>query len=298
MSVILVTGLALLALAIALLARAVVLPRARSAEMLRTIANYGFASGNPTAVDAEAPFSGLADRLGLLAGRRLGPMTSLRARLIAAGMYETTAFRFVGYQVILAVALPLLWIFLSGIFGLGGVGAVIGFIWAALVGGLAPVYYLSRKGRMRQGAIDRELPELIDLLVVTIEAGVGFAGALRVAAERLEGPLSEELRLTMQEQNMGLTAMEALRNLGLRAPTPGVRIFTRAVMQGETLGVSVGAIMRNVALEMRKRRKALAEERAQKAPLKMLFPLIFLIFPAMFIVLLVPAVIAFVRALS
>jgi tight adherence protein C len=298
MSVILVTGLALLALAIALLARAVVLPRARSAEMLRTIANYGFASGNPTAVDAEAPFSGLADRLGLLAGRRLGPMTSLRGRLIAAGMYETTAFRFVGYQVLLAVALPLLWIFLSGIFGLGGVGAVIGFIWAALVGGLAPVYYLSRKGRMRQAAIDRELPELIDLLVVTIEAGVGFAGALRVAAERLEGPLSEELRLTMQEQNMGLTAMEALRNLGQRAPTPGVRIFTRAVMQGETLGVSVGAIMRNVALEMRKRRKALAEERAQKAPLKMLFPLIFLIFPAMFIVLLVPAVIAFVRALS
>ncbi|MFL5953771.1 MAG: type II secretion system F family protein [Gaiellaceae bacterium] len=298
MSVILVAGLALLGLAISLLARAVVLPRARSASMLRTIANYGFASGNPSAVDAEAPFSGLADRVGRLASRRLGPMTNLRGRLIAAGMYETTVFRFVGYQVILAVALPLIWIFLSGLAGLGGLAVVLGFIWAAVIGLFAPVYYLSRRGRMRQGAIDRELPELIDLLVVTIEAGVGFAGALRVAAERLEGPLSEELRLTMQEQNMGLTAMEALHNLGERAPTPGVRIFTRAVMQGETLGVSVGAIMRNVALEMRKRRKALAEERAQKAPLKMLFPLIFLIFPAMFIVLLVPAIIAFMRALS
>jgi len=173
-----------------------------------------------------------------------------------------------------------------------------GFFWIACLALLGPIYYLNRRGRMRQAAIDRELPELIDLLVVTIEAGVGFAGAMRVAADRLQGPLAEELRLTLQEQNMGLTAMEALRNLGSRAPTPGVRIFTRAVMQGETLGVSIGTIMRNVALEMRKRRKALAEERAQKAPVKMLFPLIFLIFPAMFIVLLVPAIIAFVRALS
>jgi tight adherence protein C len=147
-------------------------------------------------------------------------------------------------------------------------------------------------------ALDRELPELIDLLVVTIEAGVGFAGAMRIAADRMRGPLGEELRLTLQEQNMGLTTSEALRNLGERCPTDGIRIFVRSIAQGESLGVSMGQIMRNVALEMRKRRRALAEERAQKAPVKMLFPLIFLIFPAMFVVLLLPALIAFYRALS
>jgi tight adherence protein C len=80
-----------------------------------------------------------------------------------------------------------------------------------------------------------------------------------VSAERLDGPLSEELRLTLQGQNMGLAAMDALRNLSERAPTPGIRIFVRGVMQGETLSVSIGTIMRNVAPEMRKRRKALAE---------------------------------------
>jgi tight adherence protein C len=99
------------------------------------------------------------------------------------------------------------------------------------------------------------------------------------------------VRLTLQEQNMGLTLVESLRNLQVRAETPGMRIFVRAVSQGETLGVSIGQIMRNVAEEMRKRRKAAAEERAQKAPVKMLFPLIFLIFPAIFVVLLLPSMI-------
>ena len=95
---------------------------------------------------------------------------------------------------------------------------------------------------------------------------------------------------------MGLASTEALTHMLERADTPGMRMFVRAVVQGETLGVSIGQIMRNLALEMRKRRKARAEEKAQKAPIKMLFPLIFLIFPAMFVVLLAPAVMEFVKA--
>ena len=97
---------------------------------------------------------------------------------------------------------------------------------------------------------------------------------------------------------MGLSTQEALINMVGRADTPGMRMFVRAIVQGETLGVSIGQIMRNLAIEMRKRRKAYAEERAQKAPVKMLFPLIFLIFPAMFIVLLLPAVLQFGDALQ
>ena len=92
---------------------------------------------------------------------------------------------------------------------------------------------------------------------------------------------------------MGLSTIEGLRNMLVRCDTPSMRSFIRAVLQGEALGVSIGEIMRNLALEMRKRRRQGAEERAQKAPVKMLFPLIFLIFPAMFVVLLGPVIFKF-----
>src|SRR5919204_669865 len=107
------------------------------------------------------------------------------------------------------------------------------------------------------------------------------------------GSLSDEVRLALQEQRMGLATNEALSGMLSRCDTPSMRSFVRSVIQGETLGVSIGNIMRNLATEMRKRRRAAAEERAQKAPIKMLFPLIFLIFPPMFIVLLYPAVQSF-----
>jgi tight adherence protein C len=95
---------------------------------------------------------------------------------------------------------------------------------------------------------------------------------------------------------MGLSTNDALRNMLDRADTPAMRSFVRSMLQGETLGVSIGQIMRNLAQEMRKRRRAAAEERAQKAPIKILFPLIFLIFPAMFVILLGPAVYSFIQA--
>jgi tight adherence protein C len=99
------------------------------------------------------------------------------------------------------------------------------------------------------------------------------------------------VRLTLQEQNMGLTLVEALTNFLGRIDTPGVRMFARSIAQGETMGVSTGQIMRNLAIELRKRRRAYAEERAQKAPVKVLFPMLLLIMPALFVVLLVPVMI-------
>lgn len=90
---------------------------------------------------------------------------------------------------------------------------------------------------------------------------------------------------------MGLSTSQTLENLLVRADTDGMRMFVRSIIQGEALGISIGQVMRNLALEMRKRRKAAAEERAQKAPIKMVFPLVLLIFPAMFAVLILPALI-------
>jgi tight adherence protein C len=107
----------------------------------------------------------------------------------------------------------------------------------------------------------------------------------------MAAPLSDELRLTLQEQTMGLGVDEALSNMGERADTPAMRAFVRAMSQGERMGISIGQIMRNLSHEMRARRRSIAEEKAQKAPVLMLFPLVFLIFPAMFIILMTPAVI-------
>ena len=146
--------------------------------------------------------------------------------------------------------------------------------------------------------IDRGMPELIDLLVVTVEAGLSLSAALQLAGERMKGPLGDELRIVLQEQRMGLTPVQALENMVGRCPTPAVESFTRAMMQGQLLGVSVGQILRSLAIEMRKRRRAAAEQQAQKAPIKMLFPLVFMIFPALFVVILGPAVVSVFQALK
>ena len=142
------------------------------------------------------------------------------------------------------------------------------------------------------------MPELIDLLVVTVEAGLSLSAALQLAGERMGGPLGEELRIVIQEQRMGLTPVQALENMVGRTPTPAVESFARAMMQGELLGVSVGQILRSLAIEMRKRRRAQAEQQAQKAPIKMLFPLVFMIFPALFFIILGPALISIFQALN
>jgi tight adherence protein C len=196
----------------------------------------------------------------------------------------------VGYRILLAAGLPIVWIWFAATVGFPFALILMGAIFLIITGWVLPMLVLNRRGRERAEQIDYELPELIDLLVVTLEAGVSFIASLQMAAERLTGPLGVELRLTLQEQRMGLTTNEALQGMLARAETPGMRTFVRSVLQGETLGTSTGAIMRNLAIEMRKRRRAAAEERAQKAPIKILFPLVFLIFPAMFIVLLGPVI--------
>jgi tight adherence protein C len=168
---------------------------------------------------------------------------------------------------------------------------IFGTVAAAIFGWMAPVFVVDRKARKRRDQIEKSLPDLIDLVVVTLEAGLSFPQSLRLASTKIKEPLAGEVRLTLQEQNMGLTLVEALTNFLGRIDTPGVRMFARSIAQGETMGVSTGQIMRNLAVELRKRRRAAAEEQAQKAPVKMLFPIAFLIMPALFIVLLVPMVI-------
>jgi tight adherence protein C len=214
----------------------------------------------------------------------------IRRQLMTAGLYTVTPKRFVGYRVIAAICVPVaaLWLTLS--LGFPAAVSVLAVAAGGFIGWATPMVIVRSRAERRAQEVEQELPELIDLLVVTVEAGMGFTGSMQIASTRIEGALGDELRLAMQEQNMGLSIEESLRNMLERCETPSMRAFVRSVLQGESLGVSIGQIMRNLADEMRKRRKANAEERAQRAPIKILFPLIFLIFPAMFIVLLGPAI--------
>ena len=305
MGIVLVITIGLIGIAVTLVLRALLTPSRRSAETVESIGSYGF-QGTP-AIDTggegperRRPLDELAGSLGEFFAGRLSLLreSELRRRLIAAGMYSTTPRKFVGYQILTSSGLAIVWLWLSTVSNSSAIVKLLVLIAAIVVGWFLPVGYMSLTTRRRHEQIDYELPELIDLLVVTVEAGVGFVGSMRIASQHVLGPLGQELRLTLQEQSMGLSTAEALTNMVERADTPGVRTFVRAIVQGETLGVSIGQIMRNLATEMRKRRRAAAEERAQKAPIKMLFPLIFLIFPAMFVVLLLPALIEIVDTLK
>ena len=275
-----------------------------SSATIDQIQTYGYVAETTGGSDAESaahrPIDSLAGRLGDWTARRSGRFSEakIREKLVAAGMYGTTPRKVLGYQVLCAIAFSLVVLWLIPAMGGSLVFAVVLAVAAGVGGWFAPTYYVELKRRSRMDKVDKQMPDMIDLLVVTIEAGLGILASMRVASESMADPLGQELRLTLQEQRMGLSVGQAIESLGRRADCGNMRIFVRAITQGERLGVSMGTTMRNLSLEMRKRRRAMAEEKAQKMPIKMLFPLIFFIFPALFIVILTPMIINMVDAFS
>jgi len=148
---------------------------------------------------------------------------------------------------------------------------------------------LTFKIRARREAIRAQLPDALDLLAVSVEAGLGFDGAVTKLTEHMEGPLVDEFALTLGEIRIGESRHEALKKFTERVPTPEVAAFVRSIIQADQLGISLGRILRIQAGDSRLKRQMLAEEKAMKAPIKMLFPTVLFIFPAMFIVILGPA---------
>jgi tight adherence protein C len=298
MGLLFVLGTVCLGVAATLFLRALVAGNLRVAAQMRQIDAYGFSEREATVEQERSqPMGTLADRLGRGAIRVLPSIKPLALReLRAAGRYELTVERFHGYRILATLAVGG-FVILIGIAGSSGLLALLGLVTVAMVWVL-PAAAIRTRGQRRLERIDRDLPELIDVLAVTIEAGMGFAGSFQLLVGRFEGPLGDELRLTTQEQTMGLSSEAALENLLLRCDTPSMRSFVRSVRQGEDLGVSIGSMLRNVATEARKRRRAQARERAQRAPLKLLFPLIFLIFPAMLMVLMFPTVYDIVQTIG
>jgi tight adherence protein C len=300
--ILLLLAIVLLGTAVVLITRGLIAGRLRTIDTLGQIGRYGFTG----TIELEPP-SGLrgvtdsiASGLGLILTDRLKLMSEdrLQKQLAAAGMYQSTPGEVIGYGLILALGLPALWIWLAVFTGVSTTIAILLTILLALFGWFTPGFVIQRRAESRLYRIDRNMPELIDLLVVTVEAGLSLAAALQLAGERMKGPLGDELRIVLQEQRMGLTPVQALENMVTRCPTPSVEAFARAMAQGQVLGVSVGQILRTLAVEMRKRRRAAAEQQAQKAPIKMLFPLILMIFPALFVVILGPPLISILHALK
>jgi tight adherence protein C len=168
---------------------------------------------------------------------------------------------------------------------------------ALACGMLLPEYLLSMRIKERRREVVHALPDVLDLLTVSVEAGLGFDLALVRVTERFPGVLAQELGRALQEMKLGRSRREALQDMADRVGAEDLSNFVRSLVQADQLGVGMGNILRLQSDEIRRKRRQRAEEQAMKAPVKMLFPLLFFIFPALFVVLLGPAMMQIFRHL-
>jgi tight adherence protein C len=167
----------------------------------------------------------------------------------------------------------------------------LGIAFTGVAGGMSfifPKFYLGSLITQRQKAIKKVLPDILDLLVVSVEAGLGFDQAIAKIVEKSKGPLADEFGRYLQEMKMGKTRREALKSLSKRTKVDDLDGLVAAIIQADTLGVSIGNILRIQSDQMRTKRRQYVEEQAQKLPIKMLFPMVGFIFPTIFIVILGP----------
>ncbi len=181
-------------------------------------------------------------------------------------------------------------------------GGVTGGLFFALVGGgigyMGPEFWLGRRIRARSLQMVLQLPDALDLLTISVEAGLGFDAALAKVVEKMEGPLVDEFRQALAEIRMGRTRREALRDVATRADAQPISNFIGAIVQAEQLGVPIAKVLQIQSNQLRIERRQRAEEAAAKAPVKMLFPMVGCIFPTIFIVILGPAIVTVMRGVG
>jgi tight adherence protein C len=167
--------------------------------------------------------------------------------------------------------------------------ALLVFGFFAVAGGMLPKIWLDRKLKERRESILKDFPDTLDLLAISVEAGVGFEGALGIVCDQFDSPLADEFSRTLREMELGLPRREALQNLKRRTEVPELSNFVLTLTQADALGMPIGRVLKTQADEMRTRRQQWAREKAAKLPVKILFPLVLFIFPSIFIVVLGPA---------
>jgi tight adherence protein C len=288
----LILAIATIGLAAFYLAELATSPMRTRRDLVHRAANYGrtrTVTGRELPRFRERAFAPFASQVAKLM-LRLNPRTtteSVAAKLMAAGMRKTSPTGFIAAQGIMVIA--------GGFFGLivGGMASPAKAPFFALVLGLlgfmVPKLVLSSRVQKRQASVAVELPDALDLLSVSVEAGLGFDGAVQKLTEHMKGPLIEEFEMALGEMRIGEGRQEALKKMAQRSASPEMGSFVRSIIQADQLGISLGRILRIQATDSRMKRQMLAEEKAMKAPIKMLFPTVIFIFPAMFIVVLGPA---------
>jgi len=238
--------------------------------------------------------SGMGNALGNLAPREI--RTKMEKRILYAGTPGNITFPLlVAVQVLLGGAFLVLSMQLLSFIQVEGFRLALITLLATLIGFFLPIGIINNQGEARQKAIERALPDMLDLLLVSVEAGLGFDMALKKVTQQMAGPLSEEIRLALDEMRMGSIREDALRGIARRTGVVDLSRFISSVIQAEQLGSNIAGTLRVQADYIRQKRRQRAEEAAMKAPVKLIFPLLFFIFPALFVVILGPAVIGIFR---
>jgi tight adherence protein C len=257
----------------------------------------------PSTMDIRRPpfLLALVARLGGFLPARDGE-DALRTGLVQAGYRRPeAAMVFLGAKVVFAAALPLAWIGIAFASARPLGNTVSWTVATGLMGFYLPTFFIGLRQRQRRGQVQSALPDALDLMVVCVEAGLGVAAALhRVAVEmRVTSPvLSEELALVYSEMQAGVSRTDALRNLAERTGVEDVYSLVAMLIQTDRLGTSVAQALRTHAESMRTRRRQRAERQARKAAVKLAFPLVFLVLPALLIIILGPAAIQLMKALA
>jgi len=284
-----------LSLAVFKVAQVATLPARNRRARIRTAATYGHvrATKGPDRVKFAdrvlTPLVAWLSRMML----RLTPKQNLEtisALLMSAGMRNTSPQAFLAAKGGCAIGGLVLGL-LVGSASSGGLALVFG-IGLGAIGYIAPAIIVSGRARRRGAALIAALPDALDLLAVSVEAGLGFDAAIAKLVQYMKGPLSDEFELALGEMRIGESRADALKKLAARSGTQEISSFVRSIIQADQLGTSLGRILRVQATDTRNKRQAAAEEKAMKAPIKMLFPTVLFIFPAMFIVVLGPAMLS------
>jgi tight adherence protein C len=303
-----VTGFALLISAIvaaSVLAAAygIRLGRRATTQAVADVSAYGYGSTAPITTLRQAKRGQENLRLERVMARlaqRLSPADyekTLQLRLLQAGLYTMRPSRFLAIRLLSALTFGAFGMMYANHAPNVGLKLMMG-IGGPVLGFLAPDSLLSGRIRRRLDRTERECADMIDLLAITVRSGLGLDQALKVTAERLDGPLAEQVRLMLNEIRIGQSRSEAMWRLAERAPTPTVRSFTRSMSQSESMGVSIGETLKALAVDARTRKRLTAEELAQKAPIKMIFPLAACFFPGILIITAGPGVLALLKVLG
>ncbi|HWJ83381.1 MAG TPA: type II secretion system F family protein [Nocardioides sp.] len=266
------------------------------ARALEVLERQG-ASGHELAQEAEQPF---ADRIlapfqdrALQIGRRLtggDQAERIRRRLDLAGNpHAWTVDRVVALKVIAGVVLPLAVLLYSAALGFSFVLVLLATVAAALLGFFAPDIYLYNAAQKRADEIRRTLADAVDLLTISVEAGLGFDAAIQQVSRNTTGPLAEEFSRLLREMQLGKGRSDALRSMGERSNVEDLQAFVGAMVQADAFGIAIGQVLRVQSAEMRLKRRQYAEEKAQQVPVKIMIPLILFILPCLFVVVMGPA---------